>query len=553
MASNNQISSIAWILALFISLSASINLLFGQSLELISAELLKKHVFVLGSDSMRGRGTGQIGEKLAAEYISQQLKIYGLIPPGEQKSYFQNIPKHSSTPLANSELKFFSESGDFVFQLERDYLLYKTGAQTFIPQPAPLAFVGYGIIAPEFDYNDYQALNVEGKIVVFLSGEPSSDDTSYFAGADPTIYSYPEAKQRLAISRGARGSILIPSLRDEQGRNWQHWIHSFAFEDVTLAYSVSANLSIVMNPNAATRLFYGSAVDLNEIFALEKQGAIHSFDLAGKISFHGNFVERDFLSSNVLGLLPGKTLAPNDSYLIISAHYDHLGIGRAVAGDSIYNGVFDNAVGVAALLEIARIFVHEKSPPLHSVLFFFSTGEEKGLLGTTYYTDHPIVPLYKTMANVNIDGLSMFDRFKDIVGVGAELSTLGNELKVVAKEMNLKVSPLPSCFIASESFARSDQIAFAKVGIPAILIAEGLEHENLTREQALLKMLNWMDKIYHSPFDDLTQPMNFEAAWQHCQFIYKFCHHLANLPTFPEWKSGTCYINARLQTIAEKR
>jgi len=521
--------------------------------ETISADSLKKHVNVLGSDSLQGRGAGTPGGRLAAEYIAHQLASYGLIPMGDNRSYFQSIPMHGSYPLPTSQLKIHSNDGDIDLRLKDDYLLYKSGAQTYIPRPQQLVFVGYGIIAPEYDYNDYQSLDVDGKIVVFLSGEPPSEDSTYFDGPYPTIYSYPESKQRIAISRGASGSILIPRLTDLVHEPWPQWIQTFSFEDVTLAYAVTANLSIALNPSAAEILFQNAPFTWRQVCQLEKSNAMLSFPLAVSLSFKGEFVEREFLDRNIVGFLEGRTKRPNDSYLLLSAHYDHLGIGEPAHGDSIYNGVGDNALGVSALLELGRAFSLLPEKPLHTIIFLFTAGEEKGLLGSNYYIDHPIAPLYKTIADVNIDGLSMFEKFLDVVGVGQEFSTLSDLLHRVAASQGLKVSPLPSQFLAMESFARSDQIAFAQAGIPSILIAEGLLYENATPQQALDRMVHWTETYYHTPGDDLNQDINYEAAQQHCRFLFSFCHTLAHETNQPQWNSGTPYIIAWLRSIAEKR
>ncbi|KAA0223884.1 M28 family peptidase [candidate division KSB1 bacterium] len=521
----------------------------------ISGDSLYRHLLFLGNDSLEGRGTGTRGGELAANYLAQQLQRLGLLPVGEDHSYKQQIPLHASKPLAGSKFQLISKAGVTNLVLGRDYLLYNTGAQTFIPKPAPLVFVGYGITAPEYDYNDYQTMNVAGKIVVFLSGEPAANDLSYFEGERQTIYAIPEVKQKLALSRGAVGSIMIPSLRDLSGagRNWQYWLEQFAFEDISLLYSAAGNLSVVMNPAAAQALFEGGPHSLAEVFAMERMNSVRSFALPVSASFRGSFQQRDFLAANVIGMLEGGDPELKHTYIIISAHYDHLGIGPAVQGDSIYNGVFDNAVGVAATLEMARAFAGLPVKPKRSLLFLFLTGEEKGLLGSTYYVDHPVVPLYRTIANLNIDGLAMFDTFDDVVGVGAELSTLGELLQEVIKGQRLSVSPLPAPFAEAASFGRSDQIAFARGGIPAILIMEGTKYRNTPSNAGLQRMIEWGQRIYHTPFDDLSQPMNLQAAQQHAQILFAFCYRLANLASPPEWKKGTPYLNVRLQSLAEQR
>lgn len=521
---------------------------------IISADSLAQHIRALGHDSLQGRATGSPGERKAAEYLARRLSSLGLKPPGGQRSFFQAIPMHGSTPTAECELRLFSRGMVYDFQLGEEYLLYRTGAQTFIPNPAPLVFVGYGIIAPEFAYNDYEFLNVEGKIVVFLSGEPDSTDPEYFGGSALTIYAFPEAKQRLAVSRGALGSILIPVPEQQQQKGyWERMQKEFSFEDVQLAYAAAGNLSALISPEAAEKLFQQAPHSLDEVWEMHRRQRVHSFPLEAALSFKGEFIQRDFIAYNVLAGLEGRDPGLKDSYLTVTAHYDHLGIGPAVEGDSIYNGVFDNAAGVAALLEIARAFAGLPRPPKRSLLFLFVTGEEKGLLGSRYYLDHPAVPLHKTIANVNIDGLAMFENFSSVVGIGAEWSTLGKTLARVAGQTGLTVSKLPPEFAPTESFARSDQVAFAAAGIPSILVMDGIDYPGTTREEGLRRLISWNETIYHTPFDDLRQPMNFAAAEQHARFLFEFIHALAEDNLEPEWYPDAPYRHIQPRNRAKKR
>jgi len=514
-----------------------------------SKEMLQRHLQFLGSDLFEGRGTGEMGGNLAARYLALEFDKMKLLPPGNNSSYYQYVPMHGSTTLPESKLVITGEHDTTALAIGANYLLYKGGEQTFIPAPVQLVFAGYGIVAPEYDYNDYQSVDVEGKIVVVLEGEPNSDDPAYFDGERPTVYSYPESKQRIAISRGARGCIIIPSMYT----NWEVQKKNFAFEDVTLAYSVTGNLSILMNPASAEKLFAGSQYSYEEVFRMHLQNRIISFPLKTQLTFKGEFKERDFVSPNIAGMIEGSDPELKDSYIIISAHYDHLGIGPAVKGDSIYNGVFDNAAGTAALLEIARAFSALPVPPKRSILFLLLTGEEKGLLGSTYYTENPLVPLYKTAADINIDGIALFDRFKSIIGVGAEYSTLNEFLIKTASANNAGISEIPPQFQNYESFSKSDQAAFASAGIPSILVSEGIDYENISKEEGLKQFINYSENIYHSPFDDLNQPMNMDAALQHIKIIYDLCIMLSQSDKAPEWYPGSPFINARLRSQAEKK
>lgn len=515
-----------------------------------SADVIEKHMEYLASDVFEGRGTGTTGGSLAAKYIALEYSKYGLIPIGDNESYYHNIPMHGSYPLKSSELKIYSDNEEKSLQLEDDYLLYKSGQQTFTPIPLQLVFVGYGIIAPEFDYNDYQSVNVEGKIVVFLEGEPESDDVDFFDGEVPTVYSYIASKQRIAVSRGAAGSILIP---DEDNIDWQKTISDFAFEDVSLAYSSSNNLSLLINPESVDYLFQNSDITYDQIKIMKDENRLTSFNMATKLTFKGEYVQRDFISQNIAGMIEGSDPDLKDRYVIVSAHYDHLGIGPSVEGDSIYNGALDNAIGVAVLLELAKQFTELENTPKKSLIFLALTGEEKGLLGSTYYTDNPLVPLYKTIANVNIDGIALFKDFQSIIGIGSEYSTLEDFLYQTAQSFEMSIDTIPDEFNKFEAFNQSDQLSFARAGIPSILILEGLKNKHKSRDEVIQSFIDYIENRYHKPNDDLSKEIDFLAAAQHAQFLFGLLKDVLNSAEEPEWKTGSPYVNERLRSEAEKR
>lgn len=515
-----------------------------------SAQLIKSHMQVLASDVFEGRGTGTTGGDLAAKYIALEYAKYGLKTVGNETSYYQNIPMHGSFPLTNSVLKIYQDNQEFLLQLDKDYLLYKSGQQTFTPAPLQLVFVGYGIIAPEFDYNDYQSVNVEGKIVVFIDGEPNSDNNEFFNGGLPTIYSSPVSKQRIAISRGAAGSILIPT---ETNFNWDEQVNNFAFEDVSLAYSASSNLSLLLNPANADLIFMDSDYSFEKILQMKKENRILSYPLMTLLTFRGEYLQRDFISQNIAGMIEGSNEELKDSYVIVSAHYDHLGIGPVVDGDSIYNGALDNAIGVSVILEIAKTFSEMDIHPKRSIIFIALTGEEKGLLGSTYYTDNPLVPLYKTVANINIDGIAFFRNFKSVVGIGSEYSTLRNYLIQTSQNLDLIVEDVPKEFDAIDAFNQSDQLSFAMAGIPSMLVMEGLDNKSISRDSVLISFIDYIVNRYHSPFDDLNQNIDYTAASQHKEILFELILNIANSEETPEWNAGSPYINARLRSIAEKK
>lgn len=520
----------------------------------LSAENIRRHTEILAHDSLEGRGTGQIGGEKAARYISDHFKSIGLVPKGDRNTYFQYIPMHGSTPLQSSELKIYHEDKVHDLSLSEDYLMYRTGQQTFIPSPLPMIFVGYGIHAPEFDYNDYHSINAEGKIVVFLDGEPESDDPEFFKGQIPTIYSLPESKQRIAFAKGAAGSILIPKEIYKDEINWQNLKNDFSFEDIILAYTVSSNFSIAINPNTAETIFSNTGYNLTNVYEMHRTGKMKSFDLNAKLSFKGVFRQRDFLSANIIGMIQGSDGKLKDTYVLISAHYDHLGTGPEFDGDSIYNGALDNAVGTAVMMEIATSLSEDKNKTRRSIIFIATTGEEKGLLGSAYYVANPVVPLYKTVANINIDGIALFKDFTSMVGVGAEFSTLKKYLLETLNKFDLSLDYIPEQFYQFEAFSKSDQVMFAAAGIPSILLLEGPDNMHFSRDEVLKEMIDYDIYCYHTPFDDPAHlEINYEAAGQHAEVLKDLIISIANSNKEPEWNKGAPYINARLRSIAEKR
>ncbi|MCZ7557062.1 MAG: M28 family peptidase [Bacteroidia bacterium] len=524
-----------------------------EAMRRVSAADIIRHATALAHDSLYGRGTGSKGERLAAAYIEQELRNLAIPPAGENGGYLQAIPLHGSVPLSDSRLQLAAGGVMHDFALRKDYLLYKTGAQTFIPQPLRMVFVGYGIVAPEFDYNDYQNIDVAGAIVVYLSGEPLSDDEGFFDGRRPSLHAIPEMKQRVALSRGARGSVMLPLPRESVGYTWSDWVQMFSFEDVTLPVTVPSHLSVLLNPSRAPLLFEGAAWSWRDVLELDASGRMRSFTLDTRMSFAGSFKERDFLAYNVAASIEGSDPLLRDSWVLCTAHYDHLGVGPVLAGDSIYNGMVDNALGVAATLELARLLSRPEFRPRRSILFLFVSGEEKGLLGSQYYCSHPLVPLYKTISVLNIDGIGIIDTFGDIVGIGSEFSTLQQLLRRVAVELGLTVSEIPPAFDHLDAFASSDQIAFAQAGIPAMLVMEGTEYRNLGPEEGFRRFIEWGKERYHTPFDDAEQPVDTAAVGHHTVVLLATLAALADTWEAPQWIRGTKYINARLQSIAEER
>jgi hypothetical protein len=482
-----------------------------------------------------------------------QLRAAGLRPLGDRGGYRQRVPLHGTTPLPASRFWVSNLGEERTLALGRDYVLATAGSQTLIPRPVPMVFVGYGIVAPEFDYNDYADIDVRGKTVVFLAGEPDSNDPGFFGGAAPTVYSRLETKQTIALTRGAVGSLLIPPIGPALDADWQRTRRAYAFENLSLAYSLPEHLCAVIHPEVAAWLLGDALYDLQSVLAMAASGTLRSFHLPVEMSFVGRFRMRDTVASNLVAVRPGTDPALRNRFVVVSAHYDHLGIGPEIGGDRIYNGVVDNALGVACAVEMARELDRDRPAPRRSVAFLLTTAEEAGLLGARTFLDHPPMPPSHMVAAVNVDGLAFLDDFKDLVAIGGSLSDLGARLEWAIRPLGLRVSRPPDAIWNHDAYARGDQLAFAEAGVPSVLVLEGFDWPGRSREDAIADALAWMSDRYHSPKDDLEQPIDFDAAAAHCNAILSFVEQLASSPTEPEWHPGSPYAYERLLSLASDR
>jgi hypothetical protein len=520
--------------------------------ERISADKIRAHTIVLGGDALEGRAPGTPGGARAAAYIAAQLESFGVEPFGDDGGFLQAVPLESSQPLSGCRLTVSGVGEDRRLRLGEDYLLQTTGAQTWLPRPAPMVFVGYGIVAPEFDYNDYADVDVRGKVAVFLSGEPESEDPDYFAGVERTPYASMEAKMRIALSRGAVGSVLVPVVGGNPEDDWEWLERQYAFAHLGLAYTVPKHLGLLLRPAVARDLFTDALYDFDQVLSMAARHSLRAFHLPVNLSFEGEFRTRSFLAANVVGRIQGSSPKLADTAVVVSAHYDHLGVGPAVDGDPIYNGVIDNAIGVAGVLDIARVLASSPDRPRRSVVVLFTTAEEEGNLGASYFLDHPPVPLSTMVANINVDGLAFFDGFEDVVGIGAELSDLGDILHQAAAQRGLAVNRPAEFAYGREAFERSEQVVFAEAGIPAILVNEGLAWQHHSHEEAVRLAQAWFEQRYHTPDDDLLQPLDFAAAREHAALVLTLVQMVADARQAPEWKPGVPYAYRRLLSVSEE-
>lgn len=497
-----------------------------RAAKMILAPALRAHTTFLADDRLEGRGTGTRGHEIAARYVAAQFELIGLAP-GTAGGWFQNVP------LRRSELDSKSTRLDLVrpgagraeLVLGRHAIVPGDFRETTEVE-ATVLFVGYGIQAPTLRRDDYAGADATGKLVAFLPGAPSewsTDERSY--------YGQPSRKEAAAVSHGAVGVLQLSS-RGEKPGDWDLVLRSLA-RAPTLAWLEDGSPEgfrpelrgrAWLGPQASEALFAGSPVS----YDAASSGAVPA-ELAARVHLLEKSRLTNVDSPNVVGLVRGSDPRLRDEYVVITAHLDHLGIGEPVDGDAIYNGAVDNASGVAALIEIARAFVSLPDRPRRSILFVALTGEEPGLLGSDYFVRHPPIPRGAIAADVNIDGASVWP-FEGLVPRGAEHSTLGGLMEDALAAAGTRVSPDPQA--GQALLAGSDQYSFLKAGIPSVVFGAARTPE------ARALALDWVRHRYHAPSDDLSQPLDFDAAANFSRAVFRVAFAIAQDEARPKWNPG---------------
>lgn len=509
---------------------------------LIDTIQIQKHLNILASDLFEGRAPGSLGSYLSAKYLGYFYDKYNLKPIGEDDTYYQNISMHLSS-INKQTISLIQNSNENHLLKTKDFKIFKFDKKYYIPQNAEMVFCGYGIVAPEFDYDDYSSINVKDKIVVILNDEPYSVSDDYFEGHNKSKYYNLESKHRIAMSKGALGIVVIDSFCSNDSTSWAKVNKDYSFDFINNSNKVNDNLGIFINYNAANKIFEFENKSIFDLCQDHINGKMKSFELKTKLNINCNFNSKDFISQNIIGEVSGNE--KKDEYILISAHYDHLGIGQNINGDSIYNGSTDNALGIAVLLEVAKYFSINKTNK-RSLIFLLTTGEEFGLLGSQYYTQNPLKKLKNTIANINLDGIAFFDEFNEVVILGQEFTNINDITNKVLENNNIKLGEIPNNFQKDEAFRLSDHFSFAKIGIPSFLIIEGLNYKNKTFNEGLNFLENYSNSIYHTPFDDNSISINYKSVIQHSQIIIDFLTEIANTNQEIEFISGTPFRNSYL-------
>ncbi len=511
----------------------------------IDSATIRQHLVYLSSDRLEGRGTGTEGERLAVEYVAGEMRRFGLEPAGDDGTFFQKVPLLGSTPRPAGPLMLKNASGATLSLGFVDDFIGSTDLEdTRVDLSGDLVFVGYGIDAPGYDWHSFGDADVAGKILVMFVNDPvaTAAEPDLFQADTLTYYGRWTYKFEEARRRGAKGVLLIHTL-ETAGYPFTVLSGHAAGEQIQLATPPENPLQFKgwLTKDAAERLARLAGTTLDAWFADANRREFTPQPLPVSAALDVQYVVRRFDGINVVGKLPGRVRP--DEAVIYTAHHDHLGIGVPVAGDSIYNGAVDNATGVAMLLATAEAFSKLPERPARSVLFASVTAEESGLLGAEYYARNPHLPLKQTIANINVDSGNIYGRSRDIVGIGAERSDMMNVLREEAGREGLSVSadPHPN----QGSFFRSDQLAFARGGVPAVYIETGSLFENQADDYAEKVAGAYNLQNYHQPSDEFSADWPLGGMVQQARVGFRIGYRLATGDERPQWKAGEAFAQVR--------
>ena len=512
----------------------------------IRPEELRAHIRFLADSLLQGRAPGTPGYDIAARYVATELEGMGL-HSGVSGHWFQPVPLEKAVTDTSASSLILTVNGKETKLVDaKDYVLSTwfaspavKGSKAESDVSAPLVFVGFGVTAPDQHYDDYAGVDVRGKIVVSIYGAPSA-----FPSEERAYYSDGVIKAKNAVARGAIGEIGISLPEDWKRFPWDwivpqvqmgemHWVGK---DGVPHDFYPELRGGAFMSEQGAKTLFDGAPKSLDEIFAAARASKPQSFAMPVSAHIHTAANQALIESPNIVAELKGSDPALRDQYVVYTAHVDHLGICPAIDGDNVCHGALDNASGTSALLEIARAYSKLKTPPRRSVLFVFVTGEEMGLLGSDYFAHFPTVPLKSIVANVNTDGApGSYFPMKDVVALGAEHSTIGADVTAAGKMVGYELIPDP--MPEEVGFIRSDQYSFVLRGVPAVDVEDGV-HSTDTSINGLEVIRKWLVTRYHTPLDNIDQPIDFESMAKGAVLDFLVGYKIAQHDTPPEWNKG---------------
>ena len=525
----------------------------------ISADRIKSAVAHLASDRLEGREPGTNGEVLTTEYLTDEFEKAGLKPIGEGHSYFQPVPLVRVITSPKSTLQAVKAGTTLDIPCEEGFAgvsQTQSGDEEF---DAEAIFVGHGITAPEFGWDDYQGVDVKGKIVVLFTNEPPSSDPQFFGGTALTYYGRWSYKFEEAARRGAKACFIIHT--NETAGYGYSVVRRLESAQLKRESSFAPRTNVLsqsesQQSNQPVLAFAGwlsraAGEKLLELSGSNVDDALKAADTKGfkpsslGVNLKGSLPTRieNFVSHNVVGLVEGSDATLKSEAIVFTAHWDHLGIGKPVLGDAIYNGAADNATGCGLLLELARAWSRQSPKPKRSAVFLAVTAEEKGLLGSKYYTRNSLIPLSKTALNLNVDMILPLGVPASVVVTGADRTSIWPTVKAAAEKNHLEIETDQRAHLGI--FYRSDHFSMAQSGVPAFSVGAGMKITGKPNDFATKAHKDFNDKAYHSPQDEFQPDWDFSGFVVLAEFMLDVARNVANSNQLPTWNAGDEFRPAR--------
>jgi Zn-dependent M28 family amino/carboxypeptidase len=500
----------------------------------VDPNVIRAHTEFLSDDALEGRGPGTRGGLIAARYIATQFERLGLEPAGDSSSYFHRVPVISLTPTAQAKLEGGSGSSELKFK--DDYVMWSMRNDPSVTASGDLVFVGYGIVAPEYGWDDYKGADVKGKIVVTLVNTPGIVDTTLFKGKVMTYYGRWTYKIEEAARQGAAG-IMIVHTPESATYGWPTVVGSWTGSQTRVERDPTSLLIAGWFSQAASDRVLQPVGGLKQAIEKASKKGFTAVALNQKLAGEVHSTVRRSETYNVLGRRPGKGPKASEAVLI-GGHYDHLGISQPVNGDSIYNGALDNASGTAAMLAAAEAFERSGVTTPRSIVFMAFAAEESGLLGSTAYAERPSISLRQIAAVLNMDVMNLYGKTKDIAALGLEQSSLGQTFTAAAKAEGLRVTTNRDGLIKG-SFFRSDHFPLARNGVPSLSLESGLDFVGKPAGWGKEKQDEYNEKRYHQPSDELLPWYSYDGTAQQLRVIVRSAVAAAETPSQPAWAAGS--------------